>query len=74
MLQEKQKWPLQLPGQVESAKIIVTICTIFQGYHVSIFNHIIIMKNFHNVFGYYDRSTLKNVKCQRITLLKIKMI
>jgi len=29
------------------------------------------MKKIHNVFAYYDSSTLKNVKCQVIALKKI---
>jgi len=29
------------------------------------FKHVIIMKDFHNVFAYYDKSKLKEVKCQK---------
>jgi hypothetical protein len=27
------------------------------------FNHVIIMKKFHNIFAYYDSSKLKEIKC-----------
>ncbi len=36
----------------------------FLGFPCLNFNHVIIMKDFHNVFAYYDRSKPKEVKCQ----------
>jgi hypothetical protein len=44
-------------------KIVVTLHFIL-GVPSLNFNHLIIMKKFHNVFAYYDTSKPKEIKCQ----------
>jgi len=44
-------------------KIVVTLYC-FLGVPCLNFNHVIIMKDFHNVFAYYGRSKPKEIKCQ----------
>lgn len=37
------------------------------------FDHVIIMKGFHNIFAYYRRSKPKEIKCQKKYILKFHM-
>jgi hypothetical protein len=53
-----------MKAHYKGAKIVVTLYC-FSKVPCLNFNHVIIMKGFHNVFTYYDRSKPKEVKCQR---------
>jgi hypothetical protein len=55
---------IQMKTQYERTKIIVTLYY-FLGISYLNFNHVIIMKDFHNVFAYYSRSKFKKKKIQK---------
>ncbi len=65
----KQKIKKQYLNKGESAlwgAKIVVILYYFSKVPCLNFNYVIIVKYFHNVFSYYGRPKLKNIKCQRI--------
>jgi hypothetical protein len=55
------------------AKIVVTLYY-FLGVPCLNFNHVIIMKDFHIFFAYYDKSKLPKIKCQKNYIFKFHMM
>jgi hypothetical protein len=53
---------LMCENTLEGAKIVVTLYCFLRVPCLN-FNHVIIMKDFHNVFAYYGSSKPKEVKC-----------
>jgi hypothetical protein len=52
-------------------KVVALLTNFLHRHHMELINEVInkhmpiIMKDFHNVFAYYGRSKLKEIKCQR---------